>query len=410
MLRKHQGLPGTPERLTWFRANIDNPARAADQQLTVAKKAVTDYDATIPATMVMAELETPRTCYVLKRGQYDQPGDEVKPGLPAAFGQLPPGVPNNRLGFAKWVASEKNPLTARVFVNRLWEKFFGMGLVATSEDFGTRAEFPSHPELLDWLASEFIRLKWDMKAIQKTIVLSQTYKQSSKATPILLKRDPENRLLARGPRLRLPGEVIRDQALCVSGLLVEKLGGRSVRPYQPDGFWDELNVYGNLRNYQHDKAPDGLYRRSLYTIWKRSAGPPTMGLFDVPGRDTCRVKRSRTNTPLQALALLNEVTFVEAARMIGQRMILEGGITPESRLTWAYKALLSRYPSAQELAIHKAGLAKRLARYKAAPETAQKLLAIGETKPSPKCDPGELAAYAMTASILLNLDEAITRE
>ncbi|MBB6049903.1 PSD1 and planctomycete cytochrome C domain-containing protein [Armatimonas rosea] len=407
-----EGIPpaGTPERLAWFRANVDSAAREADKTLATAKKTLADFDATIPATMVMAELETPRKCYVLKRGQYDQLGDEVKPGLPTAFGTLPAGVANNRLGLAKWIASEKNPLTARVFVNRLWEKFFGMGLVATTEDFGTRADYPSHPELLDWLASEFIRLKWDMKAIQKTIVLSATYKQSSKTTPTLLKRDPENRLLARGPRLRLPGEVIRDQALCAAGLLVEKLGGRSVRPYQPEGFWDELNVYGNLRNYKNDKTPDGLYRRSLYTIWKRSAGPPTMGLFDVPGRDTCRVKRSRTNTPLQALALLNEVTFVEAARLIGQRMILEGGATADSRITWAYRTLLSRRPSTQELALHKAGLEKRLARYKATPAEAQKLLAIGETKPDPKCDPSELAAYAMTASILLNLDEAITRE
>ncbi|MCX6368491.1 MAG: DUF1553 domain-containing protein [Armatimonadetes bacterium] len=404
-----EGIPpaGTPERLAWFRANVDSAARGADQQLAVAKKALTDYDATIPATMVMAEMETPRKCYVLKRGQYDQLGEEVKPGLPAAFGQ---GEVSTRLGFAKWIASEKNPLTARVFVNRLWEKFFGVGIVSTTEDFGIRAEFPSHPELLDWLASEFIRLKWDMKAIQKTIVLSQTYRQSSKTTPALLKRDPENRLFARATRLRLPGEVIRDQALCASGLLVEKLGGRSVRPYQPEGFWDELNVYGNLRNYKNDKTPDGLYRRSLYTIWKRSAGPPTMGLFDVPGRDTCRVRRSRTNTPLQALALLNEVTFVEAARQIGQRMLLEGGTTPDARITWVYRELLSRRPSVQELALHRAGLEKRLARYRATPEEAKKLLAMGESKPDPKCDPSELAAYAMTASILLNLDEAITRE
>lgn len=409
---KSEGIPpaGSPERLAWFRANVENSVRTADSQLARAKQAYTDFDGTIPATMVMAELETPRKCYVLNRGQYDQRGDEVQPGLPAALGKLPPGAPNNRLGFALWVASEKNPLTARVFVNRLWEKFFGVGIVATSEDFGTRAEFPSHPELLDWLATEFIRLKWDMKAIQKTIVMSRTYCQSSKVTPILLKRDPENRLLARAPRLRLPGEVIRDQALFASGLLVEKLGGRSVRPYQPDGFWDELNVYGNLRNYKHDKTPEGLYRRSLYTIWKRSAGPPTMGLFDVPGRDTCRVKRSRTNTPLQALALLNEVTFVEAARLLGQRMLLEGGSTPDSRISFAYRTLLSRRPSAQELALHKAGLEKRLARYKARPDDAKKLLEPGETKPSPKCDPNELAAYTVTASILLNLDEAITRE
>jgi len=409
---RSEGAPpaGTPARLAWFRTNIDNPVRQADQALAVAKKAVTDYEGRVPATMVMAELPQPRKCYILKRGQYDQLGDEVQPGLPSAFGNLPKGVANNRLGFAKWIASPENPLTARVFVNRLWERFFGIGIVATTEDFGTRAEFPTHPELLDWLAREFIRLKWDMKAIQKTIVLSQTYRQSSKATPALLKADPENRLLARGPRLRLPGEVIRDQALFACGLLVEKQGGPSVRPYQPDGFWDELNVYGNLRNYKHDKNPDGLYRRSLYTIWKRSAGPPTMGLFDVPGRDICRVRRSRTNTPLQALSLLNEITFVEASRVLAEKMLLDGGSTPESRISYGYRKLIGRNPSPTELVVLTTGLAQRLERYKANPTAAQKLIQLGETKPNPRCNPSELAAYALTANVILNLDETITKE
>jgi len=221
----------------------------------------------------------------------------------------------NRLGLARWIVDPANPLTSRVWVNRAWEKFFGTGLSKTTENLGTQSEFPSHPELLDWLATEFVRLGWDMKAIQRLIVTSATYRQSSKATPALIERDPENRLLARGARFRLSGEVVRDQALAISGLLVEKVGGPAVRPYMPEGVWDETTKYGNLRNYKADQG-DGLYRRTLYTIWKRTAAPPTLLLFDAPNRETCTIKRSRTNTPLQALALLNEVTYVEAARKL----------------------------------------------------------------------------------------------
>jgi hypothetical protein len=263
--------------------------------------------------------------------------------------------------------------------------------------------------LLDWLATEFVRLGWDMKAFQKTLVMSAAYRQSSKVTPALVARDPENRLLARGPRFRLPAELIRDQALAASGLLVEKLGGPSVRPYMPEGVWDETSRYGDLRGYKHDTG-DGLHRRTLYTVWKRTAAPPTMLLFDSPTREICTVKRSRTNTPLQALALLNEVTYVEAARALAQRMLTEGGATASDRIAHGFRRVLGRAPDKADLAVLTAGLDKRLAKYRTDPDAAKSLLSQGESKPDAKLDPTELAAYTVTANILLNLDEAITRE
>lgn len=363
----------------------------------------------ITTVMVMEDMEYRNSTRLLIRGQYNKRGPIVPPGVPAIFPPLPKGAPNNRLGLAKWVVDPANPLTARVAVNRMWERIFGIGIVATSEDFGTRAEFPSHPELLDWLATEFVRLKWNQKAMWKELVMSATYRQSSRATAALLKKDPQNRLLARGPRFRLPAEMIRDQALAVSGLLVEKIGGPSVRPYQPDGIWDELNVYGNLRNYMHDKD-GGEYRRSLYTIWKRTAAPPDMTLFDVPSRETCRVRRARTNTPLQALALLNDEIYVEAAKGLAQKMILRGGSTAGGRVAFAFRTLLARAPTPEESRILAAGVAKHLAKYRANRDAARKLIAIGDSKPDPRIDVAELAAYTVAASTILNLDEAITKE
>lgn len=391
------------------RASDSKAIAQAKAAVAAAKKAREELENQISSVMVMAEMERPRDCYLLVRGQYDHPGEKVTAGLPEVFGGLPPGAPNNRLGLARWIASPDNPLTTRVAVNRFWERIFGIGIVATSEDFGTRAEFPSHPELLDWLATEFVRLKWDMKALQKRILMSATYRQSSSAPAALYHRDPQNRLLARGPRLRLSGESIRDQALAVGGLLAEKIGGPSVRPYMPEGIWDEVNVYGNLRNYQHDKG-EGLYRRSLYTIWKRTSAPPTLTLFDVPGREMCRVRRSRTNTPLQALALMNEVTFVEAARALAQRMILEGGRTPEQRIDWAFRTVVARPPMPQELKLLSGGIAKRLAKYRSDRVAAASLLKQGDAPQEARLDPVELAAYTLTASTLLNMDEAVTIE
>ena len=381
----------------------------AEAAVAAAKKKRDEADNAVLTTMVMKEAAKPRDAFLLKRGEYDKPGDKVVRAVPAALPPLPQGAPNDRLGFAQWLVNGEHPLTARVWVNRAWEKFFGMGIVKTSENFGSQAEWPSHPELLDWLATEFVRLKWDMKAMQKEIMMSATYRQSSKVTPELLAKDPENRLLARAPRLRLSAESLRDQALAVSGLLVEKLGGPSVRPYMPDGVWDETSKYGDLRGYKEDSG-EGLYRRTLYTIWKRTAAPPSMLLFDSPNREICTVKRSRTNTPLQALALLNEVTYVEAARVLAQRMILEGGTTPEARIDWAFRRTTGRKPTEREVKVLADGLARRALRFQQTPDEAKKLLTIGAAKADAKVDPVELASYTATANVLLNLDEVITRE
>ncbi|MCE9520702.1 MAG: PSD1 and planctomycete cytochrome C domain-containing protein, partial [Verrucomicrobia bacterium] len=304
----------------YFRTAVDSPVRGADAELAKSRKALEDFEKMLPTVMVMKENDKPRDAFILKRGEYDKPGDKVSMATPAVLPAMPQGAPLNRLGLARWMVDTKNPLTARVWVNRAWEKFFGNGICKSTENLGSQAEWPSHPELLDWLATEFMRMKWDMKAFQKMLVMSSTYRQSSKITKELFERDPENRLLARGPRFRLGGEAVRDQALVISGLLAPTIGGPSVRPYMPEGVWDETSKYGDLRGYKADTG-DSLYRRSLYTFWKRTAAPPSMLLFDAPSREICTVKRSRTNTPLQALSLLNEVTFVEASRGLAQQMM-----------------------------------------------------------------------------------------
>lgn len=393
----------------YFTTAVDSPVKRAADRLAAKQR---EHDALVnnlPSTMVMQELPQPRDTFVLNRGEYDKPGEKVTAGLPAALPSLPAGAPLNRLALAKWIVDPANPLTARVWVNRAWEKFFGIGLVKTSENFGSQAEWPSHPELLDWLASEFVRVGWDMKAMQKLIVMSAAYRQQSRVTPELLARDPENRLLARGPRFRLTGELIRDQALAVSGLLVPQIGGPSVRPYMPEGVWDETSKYGDLRGYKADQG-EGLYRRTMYTIWKRTAAPPTMLLFDAATREVCSVKRSRTNTPLQALALLNEVTFVEAARAFAERMIKEGGATAAERITHGYQLATARRPEAAAVRLLTEGLDRRLAEFRADPDSAARLIAAGQSKPDAAIPPAELAAYTVTASVLLNLDRTITRD
>ena len=397
------------ELAKYFHDNTDTPAKKAAAAIAAAQKSAAALTASFQNTMIFQEKAQPRDAFILKRGEYDKPGEKVPRALPAVLPPLPAGTPNNRLGLAQWLVSGEHPLTARVWVNRAWEMFFGTGLVRTSENFGSQAEWPSHPELLDWLATEFVRLKWDMKAMQKTIVLSATYRQSARSTPALIERDPDNRLLARGPRFRLTGEALRDQALAVSGLLVEKVGGPSVRPYMPPAVWDETSVYGDLRGYKADTG-DSLYRRTLYTVWKRTAAPPTMLLFDSSTREICTVKRSRTNTPTQALALLNEVTYVEAARRLAERMLTEGGSTCAERLAWAFRRATGRQPAATELKVLAAGVEQRLAQFREHPDAAKQLLAFGEAKPPAALDPAELAAYAVSANVILNLDEVITRE
>jgi hypothetical protein len=334
---------------------------------------------------------------------------------------LPEGEPVNRLGLARWLVSGDHPLTARVWVNRTWERLFGYGIVKTSENFGSQAEWPMHPELLDWLAVEFAKptvlpkvdgqpsKPWDMKGMIKFIMMSRAYRQSSSAPEELYLKDPENRLLARGPRFRLTGELVRDQALAVSGLLVNKVGGPSVRPYMPVGVWSETNRYGNLKNYKADTGA-GLFRRSMYTIWKRTAAPPSMLLFDAPNREICMPKRSRTNTPLQALALMNEVTYVEAARALAQRMMKEGGDSVESRLTIGFRLVTARTPDADTLKVLKSGFERRKKEFEKEPERAKAFITQGSSKPDPSLAAPELAAYSATASILLNLDRVITKD
>jgi hypothetical protein len=404
----------------YFRMFVESPLLVAKQKLDQARAAEKKFRNDLPVTMVMKEGQR-RDAFILTRGEYDKRGANVERGLPAILPPLPQGQPNDRLGLANWLVDKSNPLTARVWVNREWERFFGTGIVKTTENFGSQADFPSHPDLLDWLACEFMNPTvlpkvngqpvnaWDMKAMQKLMVTSQTYRQSSRVTPKLLEKDPNNRLLARGPRFRLTGELIRDQALAASGLLVNKIGGPSVRPYMPDKVWDETSVYGNLRNYKHDQG-EGLYRRTMYTIWKRTAAPPTMLLFDAPNRETCTIKRSKTNTPLQALSLLNEITFIEAARGLANRMILEGGVQPEQRLSRGFLMALGREPDGRELRILLDGFNADLKKFKEDPTAATKLIQIGESKNAANADEAELAAYILAANIMFNLDEFVTRE
>ncbi|QVL33499.1 PSD1 domain-containing protein [Telmatocola sphagniphila] len=408
------------ELTKYFRSFGSGPIQETESQIKALKAKRQELLARQPSVMVMKEMPTPRDAFVLIRGQYDRKGEQVSAGLPASLPRPDSKLPMNRLGLAKWMVQDSNPLTARVWVNRAWERFFGTGLVKTSENLGSQAEFPSHPELLDWLAAEFMKPEnlpqvagepahnWDMKALHKLLVLSATYRQSAQTTKELLEKDPENRLLARGPRFRLSGEVLRDQALFVSGLMIEKIGGPSVRPYMPEGVWDETSRYGDLRGYKPDNG-EGLYRRSLYTIWKRTAAPPSMLIFDSPSREYCAVKRSRTNTPLQALSLLNEITFVEASRKFAERMLLEGGTTPSERLRYGFRLATSREPTPQEELILLDGLKKDFQKFRDKASSAEELLKVGKTARNPKLDPAELAAYTLTANVLLNLDEVVSR-
>lgn len=367
-----------------------------------ARTARQRYWDSLPTTMVMEELNPPRTTTVRIRGVYDNHGEVVHPNVPAIFPGMPAEFPQNRLGFARWLVNGDHPLTARVAINRYWQKYFGTGLVKTSEDFGVQGEPPSHPHLLDWLAAEFVERGWDVKAMQKRIVTSATYRQSSQASSQLIRRDPENRLLARGPRMRLPAHTIRDQALFVSGLLVERIGGPSVSPYQPANLWKEMS---NM-TYRQSKGDD-LYRRSLYTIWKRTVVPPSMAVLDAADRENCWVKPKRTNTPLQALTLLNETAFVEAARNLGQRMIVEG---KEEPVRFAFRLVTSRQPKPAELELLRGAREEYLAEFRSNPEEAKKLIAIGASKPAPKIDPVGLAANTALSNVLLNLDEVISKE
>ena len=358
---------------------------------------------TILSISVMREVAKRRDTHVLTRGQYDQRGERVDFGVPSALNALPSGAPANRLGLARWLVSPENPLTARVAVNRLWQQCFGEGLVRTVNDFGMQGEAPSHPELLDWLALRFIESGWDVKAMLKLIVMSATFRQSSDYTHALLARDPENRLLARGPRFRLPAETIRDQALAVSGLLVRSIGGPSVKPYQPPGLWEAVS-YNGESSYVTDSGA-ALYRRGLYTFWKRQSPPPGMMTFDAPTREVCSARRPRTNTPLQSLVLLNDVTYVEAARALATRMMRE----KSQRIEFGFHAATGRVPSPKEVAALQRHFDEQLAAFRQRPADARELLKNGETPADPAFDACELASWTLTAALLLNLDEVLNQ-
>ena len=370
------------------------------------------FEQGIATTLVFRERAgEPKPAYVLKRGEYDQKGEKVGRAVPAFLPPLPAGAPVNRLGLARWLVAPDHPLTARVAVNRLWLQVFGTGIVKTAEDFGVQGELPSHPELLDWLAVQFREDGWDVKRFMKRLVMSATYRQSSRATPEKLAKDPANRLLSRAPRLRLDAEMIRDQAFFVSGLLVEHVGGPSVKPPQPAGLWEALGFpESDTAHFQADTGVGKVHRRSLYTFWKRTSPPPQMTTFDAPSRELCRVRRERTNTPLQALLLMNEPQFIEASRGLAERALRDGGSTSAERLTYLFRLVTARRPDAEELAELLRTLGGLRAHYASQPEAAKQLIAIGETQPSPSCKPSELAAWTMIGNVVLNLDEGISKQ
>jgi hypothetical protein len=361
----------------------------------------------LPTVMVMEEPASPKETHLLIRGAYDKPGEVVTRALPAQLASKPTAYPPNRMGLAQWLVDPSNPLTARVAVNRFWQQYFGQGIVKTSEDFGSQGDPPSHPELLDWLATEFVRTGWDVKALQKKIVMSATYRQASGMTPELLAKDPENRLLARGANVRLTAEMVRDQALAVAGLLTNKFGGPSVKPYQPEGLWTETSQEG--KSYPQDHG-DSLYRRSLYTLWRRTIPPPNMANFDASARESHVVKPVVTNTPLQALDLMNDVTYVEAARVFAERVMKEGGSTPEQRLAYGFRVATARLPERRESAILADAFHNDFESFKAKPGSALKYVSHGEHARDEHLDVNELAAYTSVMSLILNLSETITKE
>lgn len=359
----------------------------------------------IPKVMVMDRIDQPRQTHILTRGLYNKPTDPIEPGVPSVLPPLPADAPRNRLTLARWLVSPDHPLTARVTVNRYWQLFFGSGLVRTPEDFGVQGQPPTYPKLLDWLAVEFIESGWDVKHIHRLIVTSAAYRQRSAVSPELQQRDPDNRLLARGPRYRLPSWMIRDQALAAAGLLVGDIGGPPVKPYQPEGVWEEATF--GFKTYVPDEGAK-LYRRSLYTFWRRIVGPTVF--FDVAKRQTCQLKPSRTNTPLHALTTLNDVTYVEAARHLARRMLRRGGDTAESRITYAFQRLTARPPKPRELEILTQRVDRLERQFRDDPSAAQKLLDVGDSEPDPSLDPVDHAAYTALCNLLLNLDETLSKQ
>lgn len=383
---------------------------ALNQKVVALTKQRDALNASVPGSTVFKDLPAPRPAFVMMRGAYDKPGDQVEPNTPAALPPLKKAGPRaTRLDLANWIVAPENPLASRLAVNRFWQQFFGTGIVKSSDDFGVQGQLPSHPDLLDFLAAWFQENNWDVKALTRLMLTSQTFRQSSRVTPELIRRDPENRLYARGPRLRLDAEQLRDNALYVSGLINLQQGGRGVRIYQPPRIWEPVAFVGsNTMNYTADKGP-ALYRRSIYVFFKRTAPPPFMTNFDAPNRESFCSRRERSNTPLQALQLMNDVQHVEAARKFAERILVEGGTTPADRIRFAYRSVVSRDPDAGEAKLVLTLLEKSLARYQADAAGAKKLLAVGEAPLRPGLSEPEVAAYTLIANMILNLDETIMR-
>ena len=357
-----------------------------------------------PMVMVMSDAK-PRETHILERGNYESPKAKVEIDTPGFLPPLPPDAPRNRLGIARWLVAKDQPLTARVIANRVWQTFFGLGIVKTAEDFGIQSEAPLHRELLDWLAVELRDSGWDLKRLDRLIVTSTTYRQVSRVTPSALERDPENRLFARAPRFRLPSFFIRDQALAASGLLVRSIGGRPVYPYQPKDIWDSLAITKERDFTYPQSTGQDLYRRSLYTFWRRTVAPANM--FDASQRQTCMVRSTATSTPLHALTTLNDPTFIEAARALATKVMPE---KPEQRLAVAFRRVLSRWPDEAERALLAKSLEKQRTRFVADPKAAEAFLSVGESKRDPALDVVQLAAHAAVCLGILNLDEAVSRQ
>ncbi len=395
-------------RVLWRRSFAPDWADAYDARIaTRAERSA--LEKVLPTTMVSEERMEARPAQILMRGAYDSPGDTVEPSTPSVLPPFPADAPRNRLGLAQWLTAPDHPLTARVWVNRAWQHFFGRGLVSTPADFGAQGAWPTHPELLDWLALTFVADGWDMKAMHERIVTSQAYRQSSNVTAALLEADPDDALLSRALRFRLDGEVLRDQALFLAGLLDETMGGPGVSPYQPDGVWFAVG-YSRSNTVRYSQGPlADLHRRSLYTFWKRTAPPPNLTTFDAPMRDACVVRRERTNTPLQALVMLNDPTFVEAARFIAARVLKEGGATTEERASFLFDLVVGRAPSIKECSSLAALATELEAGYLEEPSEAVELVAVGDLPVPIEPDVIELAAWTLAASAVMNLDEALTR-
>jgi hypothetical protein len=393
----------------WWRRVIDPGSRELRDKLAVlaAEEAAIKQRGTY--AHVMHERAEPAMAFVLHRGEYDKRRDPVKADTPDVLPPMQAELPKNRLGLARWLIAPEHPLTARVVVNRFWQEVFGAGLVRSAGDFGVTGELPSHPELLDWLAVEFRTSGWDVKRLFRLIVESSTYRQSAAVTREKREKDPHNRLVSRGPRFRMDGEMIRDTALGSSGLLVGKIGGPSVRPYQPEGVWEAVAMpESNTHFYRPDRG-DRLYRRSLYTFWKRSAPPASMEVFNAPSREVCTIRRERTNTPLQALVTLNDPQFVEAARALAERALKHGGPTAVERIDYIATRLLARPLRPEEIAVVQTSLARLVANYQSHPDQATELLDVGESKADSSLEPSTLAAWTMLANELMNLDEFLTK-